>query len=211
MKEVGVVSRFMQKPKKPHLEAIRKILRYVKRTIDYGLFYMKRASCKIIGYCDADYAGNHDTRRSTTGYVFNLGSAAVSWCSKRQPTVSLSTTEAEYRAGMMAAQESTWLNQLMKDLHQPLKDIVPLYCDNLSAIHLAKNFVFHARTKHAEVHHHFLREKVLQGEIEMKQIKTEEQVAGIFTKSLDNMKFIRFREALGMIERENKVGAEGEC
>ncbi|WMV16745.1 hypothetical protein MTR67_010130 [Solanum verrucosum] len=143
--------------------------------------------------------------------MFSILDQPISWYSKRQPTVSLSTTEAEYRAGTMAAQESTWLKQLMKDLHHPSKDIVPLYCDNLSAIRLTKNPVFHAWMKHVEVHHHFLRENVLQGEIEMKQIKTKEQVADIFTKSLDNMKFIRFREALGMIERENKVGTEGEC
>ena len=127
---VGVVSRYMQKPKKPHLEAVRRILRYVKGTVDFGLLYRKEEACKIVGYCDADYAGDHDTRRSTTGYVFSLGSGAISWCSKRQPTVSLSTTEAEYRAAAMAAQESTWLIQLMADLHQPANYGVLLHCDN---------------------------------------------------------------------------------
>ncbi|KAL6311805.1 hypothetical protein AAG906_020916 [Vitis piasezkii] len=146
---VGVMSRYMQNPKKPHLEAVRRILRHVKGTIDYGLF------CS----CDADYAGDHDTRRSTTGYVFMLGSGAISWCSKRQPTVSLSTTEAEYRAAAMAAQESIGL-------------CVPLYCDNQSAIRLVENPVFHARTKHVEVHYHFIREKVLEEEVELKQIKS---------------------------------------
>ncbi|KAL0325093.1 UNVERIFIED_CONTAM: Retrovirus-related Pol polyprotein from transposon RE2 [Sesamum radiatum] len=103
----------------------------------------------------------HDTRRSTTGYVFMLGSGAVSWCSKRQPTVSLSTIEAEYWATAMAAPEITWLVQLLKDLHQPIEYGVPLYCNNLSAIRLAKNSVFHARTKHVEVHYHFIRAKDL--------------------------------------------------
>lgn len=97
----------MQNPKKPHLEAVRRILRYVKSTLGYGVMYKKGRECKLVGYCDADYAGDYDTRRSTTGYVFMLGSGAISWCSKRQPTVSLSTTEAEYRAAAMAAQEST--------------------------------------------------------------------------------------------------------
>ncbi|KAF7823791.1 Retrovirus-related Pol polyprotein from transposon TNT 1-94 [Senna tora] len=117
---IGLMSRYMQSPKKHHLEAVRRILRYVKSTIDYGLLYKKGGDCKLVGYCDADYVGDHDTRRSTTGYVFKLGDGAISWCSKRQPTVSLSTTEAEYRAATVAAQESTWLVQLMKDLHQPL-------------------------------------------------------------------------------------------
>nr|XP_028945254.1 uncharacterized protein LOC114819785 [Malus domestica] len=124
----------MQNPKKPHLEAVRRILRYVKSTIDYGLLYKKGEDCKLVGYCDADYAGDHDTRRSTTGYVFKLGSGTISWCSKRQPTVSLSTTEAEYRVAAIAAQESTWLIQLMNNLHQSVDYVVPLYCDNQSAI-----------------------------------------------------------------------------
>ncbi|KAM6546425.1 hypothetical protein CsatB_027161 [Cannabis sativa] len=158
---VGVVSRYMQQPKKPHLEVVRRILRYVKDTINYGLCYKKGDEVKIVGYCDVDYAGDHDTRRSTTGYVFKIGSRVVSWCSKRQPTVSLSTTEAEYRAAAMAAQESTWLMQLMKDLHKSPDFAVPLYCDNQSVIRLAENPVFHARTKHVEVHYDFLREKVL--------------------------------------------------
>ncbi|KAM1445469.1 hypothetical protein ACFX2I_041498 [Malus domestica] len=103
------MSRYMQNPKKPHLEAVRRILRYVKSTIDYGLLYKKCEDCKLVGYCDADFIGDHDTRRSTTGYVFRIGSGVVSWCSKRQPIVSLSTTEAEYRAAAMAAQENAWL------------------------------------------------------------------------------------------------------
>ena len=157
---VGVISRYMQNPKKPHLEVARRILRYVKSTLGYGLLYKKGGDCKLAGFCDADYAGDYDTRHSTTGYVFILGSGAISWCSKRQPIVSLSTTEAEYRAATMAAQESTWLMQLLKDLHQPTKYAPPLYCDNLLAVRLAENPIFHARTKHVEVHYHFIKEKV---------------------------------------------------
>ncbi|XP_057540751.1 uncharacterized mitochondrial protein AtMg00810-like [Amaranthus tricolor] len=159
---VGVVSRHMQNPKKPHLEAVKRILRYVKGTLDYGILYQKGGECQVVGYCDADYAGDYDTRRSTIGFVFSIGSEAVSWCSKRQPTVSLSTTEAEYRATTMAAQESTWMTHLLKDLHQPAGQVT-LHCDNRSAVCLAENPVFHARTKHIEVHYHFIREKVLQG------------------------------------------------
>ncbi|KAJ4715914.1 Retrovirus-related Pol polyprotein from transposon TNT 1-94 [Melia azedarach] len=163
---------------------------------------LKNQENKIVGYCDADYAGCRDTRRSTTGYVFNFGRTAVSWSSKRQPTVSLSTIEAEYRASAMAAQESTWLMQLMKDLHQPTGKVVELFCDNQSAIRLAENPVFHARTKHVEVHYHFVREKVLKGEIKMKYISTEEQVADMLTKGLNASKVEEFRTQLGMIKRE---------
>jgi transposase InsO family protein len=202
---VSVMSRYMQNPKKPHLEAVRRILRYVKSTIDYGLLYKKGEDCKLVGYCDADYAGDHDTRRSTTGYVFKLGSGTISWCSKRQPTVSLSTTEAEYRAAAMAAQESTWLMQLMRDLHQPIDYAVSLHCDNQSAIRLAKNPEFHARTKHVEVHYHFVREKVLEGKIKMYQTKTENQVADILTKVFNTAKFQKatWNFDPGGIERES--------
>ncbi|XP_057526261.1 secreted RxLR effector protein 161-like [Amaranthus tricolor] len=128
--EVSVISQFIQKPKKPHMEAIKRILRYVKGSIDYGFLYRNDIYFEVTGYCDADYAGDLNTRRSTTGYVFNLGSGAVSWCSKRQPTVSLSSTEAEYRASAMATQECVWLTQLLKDLHQPVDYGVMLSCDN---------------------------------------------------------------------------------
>lgn len=135
--------------------------------------HKRGGGCKLVGYCDADYAGDHDTRRSTTGYVFMLGLGAISWCSKIQPTVSFSTTEAEYQAAAMAAQESSWLMQLLKDLNQLIRYLIPLYCDNLSAIRLVENPIFHARTKHVEVHYHFIREKVLQEEIELKHVRTK--------------------------------------
>ncbi|XP_062074936.1 secreted RxLR effector protein 161-like [Humulus lupulus] len=167
---VGVASWYMQHPKKPHLEVVQQMLRYVKDTINYGLLYKKDDEVKIVGYCDADYAGDHDTCRSSTGYVFMLGSGAISWCSKRQPPVSLLTIEAEYRAAAMAAQE--------------------------------KNPIFHARTKHVEVHYHFLREKVLQEEIEMQQINTNDQVTDIFTKGLSTTKFSKVRTQLNLIKRE---------
>ncbi|KAK6142115.1 hypothetical protein DH2020_006983 [Rehmannia glutinosa] len=207
---VGVMSRYMQNPKKTHLEAVRRILRYMKSTLDYGILYKRGGDCKVIGYCDADYGGDHDTRRSTTGYVFMLGSGAISWCSKRQPTVSLSTTEAEYRAATMAAQESTWLVQLLEDLHQPIDYAIPLYCDNLSAIRLAENPIFHARTKHMEVHYHYIREKVLQEEIILEHVKTDDQIADLFTKALSGKKFGMFCQQLGLVERK-KADVEGKC
>ncbi|CAL9028013.1 unnamed protein product [Prunus brigantina] len=172
---VGVMSRYMQNPKKSHLDAVRRILRYVKSTIDYGLLYKKGEDCKLVG--------------------------TISWCSKRQPTVSLSTTEAEYRAAAMAAQEITWLTQLMNDLHQMVDYSVPLYCDNQSAVRLAENPVFHARTKHVEIHYHFIREKVLQEEIEMRHINTDDQVADLFTKGLSTGKFENFRRQLNVVQR----------
>ena len=110
----------------------------------------------------------------------------------------------------MAAQENAWLVQLMSDLHQPMDYVVMLYCDNQSAIRLAENPVFHARTKHVEVHYHFIREKVLQEEIEMRQIKTDDQVADLFTKSLSTCKLEMFRRQLDIVQRM-RADIEGEC
>ncbi|KAA3467751.1 Integrase, catalytic core [Gossypium australe] len=207
---VGVVSQYMQNPKKQHLEVVRRVLRYVKGTLDYGLLYKKGEVCKLAGYCHADYAGDHDTRRSTTSYVFKFGSGKISWCSKRQPTVSLSTTEAEYKAIAMAAQESRWLVQLVEDFHQKVDYAITLYCDNQSTIRLAENPVFHARTKHVEVHYHFVREKMLQDEIELSYVKTDNQVANLFTKGLSTTKLEEFCSQLGIVKRFGVV-VEREC
>lgn len=124
--------------------------------------------------------------------------------------MSLSTTEAEYQATTMAAQESMWLIRLLKDLHQPTNEAISLYCNNQSAIRLAENPVFHARTNHVEVHYHFIREKVLQEEIKLKHVDTTEQVADLFTKGLSGNKFESFSHQLGMMKRID-AGVEGEC
>lgn len=123
----------MQRPKKPNLQAVRRILRYVRHTSDLGILYEARVQPEIVGFTDADWAGDPSTRRETTGYVFSLGSGAVTWCSKKQPTVALSSTEAEYRAATMAAQECSWLRQLVRDIGEDTNYSVRIHCDNQSA------------------------------------------------------------------------------
>ena len=122
----------------------------------------------------------------------------------------MSTTEAKYRAAAEAAQESTWLKLLMEDLHQRVDYPISLHCDNQSAIRLAENPVFHARTKHVEVHYHFIREKVLKKEIEMQKIKTDDQVADLFTKGLNTGTHESFRCQLNMVQ-QMRTSVEGEC
>ncbi|XP_042752734.1 secreted RxLR effector protein 161-like [Lactuca sativa] len=197
---IGILSRFIQNPRKPHLGAARRVLRYIKTTLHYGVQFKREPSCKLMGFCDADNAGDLNTRRSTTGYVFMLGSSIISWSSKRQPTVSLSTTEAEYRAVAMAAQECTWLVQLLKNLNQEVDYSIPLLCNNTSSIKLAENPTFHARTKHIEVHYRFIKEKVLMGEIDLQYVKTTKLVADILNKSLASEKLIEFNNMMGMVE-----------
>ncbi|KAK2969975.1 hypothetical protein RJ640_008315 [Escallonia rubra] len=171
-----------------------------ERTLEYGLRYKKSDSFILSGFVDADWAGDVNDRRSTTGYCFDTGSAAISWCSKKQHNVTLSSTEAEYAAATMATQECVWLKRLINDIYAKVDYVIPIHCDNESAIKLAENPVFHARTKHIEVQHHFVREKVLEQEIALEKVRTGDQVADIFTKALTKEKFEMFRDALGVID-----------
>jgi hypothetical protein len=155
----------------------------------------------LSGYSDSDWAGDYDTRKSTSGFVFGVGSAAISWSSKLQATVALSTCEAEYIGQTNAAKEAIWLRRLLDEIqpktaNQPRATII--YCDNQGAIALAKNPQFHARTKHIDIQHHFVREKVNEGIVQLEYIDTERQVADGLTKALDKVRFERFRKAIGL-------------
>ena len=130
-------------------------------------------------------------RRSTSGYAFSLGSAAIAWSSEKQPTVSLSSTEGEYRGAAVATCEAIWLKRLLKDLQEEVSDPTTIYCDNLNNIQLAK-------TKHIEVHYHFVRECVLFGEVELQYVSTDRQTTDIFTKPLGLEKLRQFSGALGL-------------
>jgi hypothetical protein len=149
----------MQTPQKPHLDVVRRILRYIKHTLQCGIFYEAKSQLQVHGYTDADWAGNVLDRRSTSGFMFSFESGAVNWSSKKQLTVALLSTEAEYRGAAIAACEMVWLQKLFLDLGQLVDAPITIYCDNISSIILANNSVYHARTKHIEVHYHFIREK----------------------------------------------------
>jgi hypothetical protein len=132
--------------------------------------------------------------------MFSFGSGAVSWSSKKQPTFALLSTEVEYRGAAIAACEIVWLQKLLSNLGQSVDAHVVIYCDNISSILLANNPVYHARTKHIEVHHHFIREKILAKEIDLIHVSIEDQVADIFTKALGTDKLKKFRKMLGVLE-----------
>jgi len=132
--------------------------------------------------------------------MFSFGSGVVSWSNKKQPTVALSSTEAEYIGAVIVACEVVWLQKLLLDLGQSVDVPVVIYCDNISSTLLANNLIYHAKTKHIEVHYHFIREKVLAKEIDLIHVSTEDQIVDIFTKPLGTNKLKKFRQMLGVLE-----------
>jgi hypothetical protein len=200
---VGVVSKFMNEPRKSHLIAAKRILRYVKGTVNYGVLFPKheaKSAVKLVGYSDSDWCGDRIDRRSTSGYVFLLNGAAISWSSKKQPVTALSSCEAEYVAGSYAACQLIWLESLIMELKCDLVKPVQLLIDNQSAINLAKNPVSHGRSKHIETRFHFLREQVISGRIELLHCPTKEQLADGFTKAMKLDRFEDLRKCLGIVK-----------
>jgi hypothetical protein len=153
-------------------------------------------STDLVAYSDADWAGCPDTRRSTSGYCVYLGSSLVSWSSKRQPTVSRSSAEAEYRAVANAVAECTWLRQLLSELSCPVDKATVVFCDNVSAVYLSANPVHHRPTKHIELDIHFVREQVALGHIRVLHVPTSQQFADIMIKGLPTTSFEEFRSSL---------------
>ena len=195
---VGVVSKFCANPTQNHLTAAKRILRYLKATAYLGLSYKKCADGNLIGYSDADWAGDIDDCHSTSGNVFSFACGAVSWLSKKQATVSLSTAEAEYVALSTATQEAIWLRRLLADVGEPPEGPTEIYEDNQGAVSMAKNPVGHARTKHIDIRYHFVREGVQDGAIALKYIATDEMIADILTKPLPKHRFQKLVTELGM-------------
>ena len=188
----------MHDPREPHLAALKRTLRYLRGTLDFGLLLRRSASTDLTVYTDADWAGCPDMRRSTSGYAVFLGDNLISWSSKRQPVVSRSSAEAEYRAVANGVAEASWLRQLLLELHQPLRRSTLVYCDNVSAMYLSTNPIQHQRTKHVEIDLYFVRERVAVGDIRVLHVPTTSQFANIFTKGLPSSVFGEFRSSLNI-------------
>jgi hypothetical protein len=198
---VGMVRRFLEAPAAPHWAAVKQILRYIAGTANYGCCYKRGTGAPtLVGFTDSDYTGDRDDRKSTTGMVFFLGSSAVTWASKKQKSVALSSCEAEYVAAAIGACQGVWLRGLLGELlgDAPLK--TKLLVDNISAIALSKNPVHHDRTKHIDVRYHFLRECIEDGRVEIDHVSTDGQLTDILTKALGRVKFIEMRLRLGVME-----------
>ena len=163
-----------------------------------------------MGFCDADWGGSEDDSRSTSGYAFGFGSGVFSWASLKQNTVALSTAEAEYVSASEATTQAIWLRDVLNDLGEVQANATVLYCDNMSAIAMTRNPVFHQKTRHINRKIHFVREAVQGGIIDMKFCRSEDQMADIFTKSLPKDRFNLLRSMLG-VKPVSILGGSVDC
>nr|GEX31236.1 ribonuclease H-like domain-containing protein [Tanacetum cinerariifolium] len=173
----------------PYFAALKRILRYVRGTVDFGLQLYASATTSLVGYTDADWAGCPSTRRFTSEYCVFLGDNLLSWSSKRQHTISRSSAEAEYRGVANVVAETAWLRNLLRELHSPLSTATLVYCDNVSVVYLSANPVQRQRTKHIEIDIHFVRDMVQTGHIWVLHVPSRYQYADIFTKGLPTALF----------------------
>jgi len=207
---ISIVSQYAAKPTQIHLNAAKRVLRYLKGSANYELclgadprnttnssIETYDEILRLHGFSDASWGNDVDTRKSTTGYVFFLSDGVISWGSKKQSTVALSTTEAEYMALTEAAKEAIWLRRILSELGFTRQEPTVVYEDNQPAIALTNNPVHHGRTKHIDIKHHFVRSRVESQEIRVEYVPTDEMVADVLTKPLSGPTFAK------MVERMN--------
>jgi transposase InsO family protein len=202
MLSLCMCARFQADPKEVHLRAVKRIMRYLVYTPKFGLWYPRGSSFDLIDYSDANWAGCKLDRKSTSGTCQFLGRSLVSWASKKQNSVALSTTEAEYIAAGHCCAQLLWMRQTLRDYGYKFSK-VPLLCDNESAIRMAENPVEHSRTKHIAIRYHFLRDHQQKWDIEISYVSTKEQLADIFTKPLDEQSFTKLRHELNILDSRN--------
>lgn len=193
---VNNVSRFNKNPGRAHWQAVKRILRYLKGTIDTRLEFTRSGNTTVKGFTDADWAGDVDDRRSCTGYVFLRNGGAIAWNSRKQQTVALSSTEAEYMSLSSAVQEAAWLRQFESEFW-PCEPIT-IYSDNRGAICLCENNGFNSKSKHIDIRHHYVRQKVRNGEIKICFVPSEEMVGDSLTKPVTTQKFIWCTQQMGL-------------
>lgn len=199
----------MHDPREGHLNLVKRVLRYIEGTLCHGILLSASSPHELTAYSDADWAGCPDTRRSMSGFCVFLGSNLLSWSAKRQPTVSRSSAEAEYRAVANAVAETTWIRQLLRELHQPLHRATIVFCDSISAVYMSANPVQHQRTKHIELDLHFVRERVALGQVRGLHVPSSTQFVDVFTKGLSSSLFLDFRSSLNV--RELPAESAGVC
>jgi hypothetical protein len=195
-------ARFQASPRESHLKATKIILRYLKHTQDVGLWYPKGARFELVGYSDLNYARDKVERRSTSGTCQLLGRSLVSWSSKKQNSVALSTAKAEYITASSCCAQILWMKATLKDFGIKFNQVL-LLCGDESAVKFTNNPVQHQRTKYIDARHHFIRDHQYKGDICIENVGTEDQLADIFTKPLDEKKFCKLRNELNILDFSN--------
>ena len=198
---VSEVSRYLENPGSMHWNVVKSMLRYLKGTKDYGLMFRKIGHLNLVGYCDSSWSDDVDNSRSTGGYVFYLGGTAISWKTKEQTCVAMSSAEAEYIALSEASKEALYLMKMVQDMHLELKLPIVIYEDNQSCIALVKRGTNGPKSKHIRRRYHFVRELVKEGLLEVIYKPTEEMIADALTKSLGKEKLSGFRKKMGVMKR----------
>uniref|UniRef100_A0A2N9ECP6 Reverse transcriptase Ty1/copia-type domain-containing protein n=1 Tax=Fagus sylvatica TaxID=28930 RepID=A0A2N9ECP6_FAGSY len=196
---VGMISRYQSNPGPAHWRAVKRILRYLRGTSDHALCY-HGGDLRLTGYSDADWASDKDERKSTSGYAFILGGGAVSWCSKKQSCIALSTMESEYVACSAAVQEAVWLRRFLQRLGVTAhaEDAILLYSDSTSTLAYAKDPKYHGKAKHIELRYHYIRDMVSQGEVILQHISTGSMVADPLTKPIARDLFFSHTKSMGL-------------
>ncbi|XP_074370291.1 secreted RxLR effector protein 161-like [Apium graveolens] len=198
---LSIVSQFMHNPGEQHMNAVMRILRYLKSAPGKGILFTKNVDCKSVhAYSDADWAGAIDDRRSTSGYFTFVGGNLVTWRSKKQNVVARSSAEAGFRGMALGICEVLWLRLLLRDLGYLSTQPIRLYCDNKAAHDISHNPVQHDRTKHVEIDRFFIKEKLDEEIVELPKIRSEDQLADILTKYVSSRVFLKFLDKLGMCD-----------
>eukprot|EP00253_Pinus_taeda_P003902 PITA_03902 len=200
MHVVGIVGRFQANPKESHLQAIKRIFKYLQGTQNFGLWYPRDTNLTLHAYIDEDWTGSIDDRKSTNGDAFYMGSRLVSWFSKKQSSIALSTAEAEYVAATSCCTQLLWMMQTLQDIQITCTPPISILCDNTSAISISKNPIMHSKTKNIPIKYHFLREQVLEQKVKLEYVPSKEQVVDIFTKPLPRKTFEYRRQKLGVVD-----------
>lgn len=195
---VHILSQFLASPRDCHLQAAYKVVRYLKSTLGQGILLSSSSPLQLIAYSDADWGSCPQSRQSLTGYCVTIGNSLISWKAKKQPTVSRSSAEAEYRVMADVCCEIQLLLQLLSELGCKNLTPVTLFCDNKSALYIASNPVFHERTKHTEIDCHLIRAKIQQGVIKTAHLGSASQPADLFTKSLSSISLQFLLSKLGV-------------
>ena len=196
---VGLCARFQASPRESHRNAVKRIFRYLSYTPELGLFYSAASSLQLSGFSDADFGGCKLDRKSTSGTCQFLGSSLVSWSSRKQSGVALSTIEAEFVAAASCCSQLIWMIATLRDFGLVFTERVPLFCDSTSAISVGKNPCLHSRSKHIDIRYHFLRDQYEKGVVDLIHVESEDQLADILTKPLDERTFTRLRGELGLV------------